>query len=287
MHGSIHAPIQQALLLTWWDKFLSWYILSLNKVGFSLHILCMFFYSFVVFFSLICINSSYVKISHFSVIWIVHLFPSLWLALALFMVGFCCAEIFALCCIWALRVFRTASLLQDHWLFLMVSSGSLCGVLTIDSELGLQAHCRVQATGVVGRLCQLQPCHPLHEEAAGGGCHCLRGVHHQQVLSGVIYLSWGTSCTSCSVGLLIMNSFCLWIWKSLYFIFIYERYFAGYRIVGGSYMKVCVYFWIMSVVCLNSPDIFCSAYSSIHAISAFHFRHGSFHLWKLGLGLIF
>lgn len=52
-------------------------------------------------------------------------------------------------------------------------------------------------------------------------------------------------------------------------------------------MKVCVYFWIMSVVCLNSLDIFCSAYSSIHAISAFHFRHGSFHLWKLGLGLIF
>lgn len=78
---------------------------------------------------------------------------------------------------------------SSSW-FLFIFSGFIFyqGISSINYKLTLQAHCWVQAAGVISHLCQLQSHHPLYKEAPDRGCPCLCGIYHQQVSVGDILL---------------------------------------------------------------------------------------------------
>ena len=171
--------------------------------------------------------------------------------------------------VWPCRPLCCLLLLGSRYMFCFGTINCfLCGVLTFDSELGLQAHRWVQAPGVIGRLCQLQPHHPLHQEAAGGGRPGLRGVHHQKVsaflspsfvhvlICSIYLLLTDFLNKSCSVALLVTNPFCLWVSEKAFISpFFLKDTFAGHRIADGYiyiYIKFYfIYLFILAVLGLH------------------------------------
>ena len=132
----------------------------------------------LLFFSLIHMSSFYIIINH--CLWYESHVFSLWFCVALIMVSFPHRNLHALLLLGSKDI-QNGTCASDHQLVPPGIYGILCSILRVDSTLGPQAHHRVQAPRVVRRLCQLQPHHPVHEEAADWGRPRLRGVHHQQV----------------------------------------------------------------------------------------------------------